>query len=94
MACRRRRETEASARVLGIGRLEWLGLPEGEWSEGQLEPALGLILQQFSPHVVYAPSRVDFHPEHWKVAYALSLLLLDAGILRNRPREPLLWRRC
>ncbi|HYF64991.1 MAG TPA: hypothetical protein VD886_19355, partial [Herpetosiphonaceae bacterium] len=29
--------------------------------------------------VIYAPSRVDFHPEHWRVAQALALALADGA---------------
>jgi hypothetical protein len=55
--------------------LEWLGLPEGAWAAEQLGPALGALLDQFAPDLVYAPSRVDFHPEHHTVAAALAEVL-------------------
>ncbi len=71
MAVARRGEIDAATRELGA-ELEWLGLPEGEWC---LDVAVGRLtdsLERFNPHIVYAPSRVDFHPEHQRVAHALA----------------------
>src|SRR5262249_10307860 len=51
--------------------------PEGEWAVGQLVAALQPLLDQLAPDIVYAPSRVDFHPEHYRVAHALALLLAE-----------------
>src|SRR5262245_9956792 len=75
MAARRREEAEAGARALGIDRFEWFGFPEGEWTVGQLQPRLQALIKEFVPHIIYAPSRIDFHPEHQKVAYALAQFL-------------------
>jgi LmbE family N-acetylglucosaminyl deacetylase len=75
MARRRRQEAEACARILKVDRLEWLGVPEGEWSAEQLQPRLRALIDQFAPDVIYAPSRIDFHPEHHKAACALALAL-------------------
>ena len=75
MVRRRRQEAEAGAKALGIDRFEWFGFPEGEWTVGQLQPRLQALIKEFVPHIIYAPSRIDFHPEHQKVAYALAQLL-------------------
>lgn len=80
MARRRRQEAEAGVTVLGADRLEWLGLPEGAWSWEQLRLPLLALINQFSPHLVYAPSQIDFHPEHHKAAYGLALALSDETI--------------
>jgi LmbE family N-acetylglucosaminyl deacetylase len=77
MACRRREEAEAGARALAVDRFEWFGLPEGKWSAEQLQPRLQALIDQFTPDLIYAPSRIDFHPEHRLVAYALATLLPD-----------------
>lgn len=74
MARRRRREAEACARLLGIDDLDWFGLPEGAWSEHELHAHLDRAMTQHRPSLVYAPSRIDFHPEHRKVARALARL--------------------
>jgi LmbE family N-acetylglucosaminyl deacetylase len=78
MAGRRRAEAMASAAALGADRVEWLGLAEGEWDDGQLQASLQALLGQLAPQIVYAPSRVDFHPEHARVARVLALALADA----------------
>ena len=75
MVRRRRQEAEAGAKALDIDRFEWFGFPEGEWTVGQLQPRLQALIKEFVPHIIYAPSRIDFHPEHQKVAYALAQLL-------------------
>ena len=72
MAERRRQEAEAGARALGVAEWRWLGLPEREWSEADLAGSLESILSSLAPHVVYAPSRIDFHPEHYAVARVLA----------------------
>jgi LmbE family N-acetylglucosaminyl deacetylase len=78
MAQRRRHEAAAAAAALGVQRYEWLGLREGEWTLDQLVPRLRTLLSTTAPHIVYAPSRVDFHPEHLKIAHALAQALDDS----------------
>ncbi|MDQ3705185.1 MAG: PIG-L family deacetylase [Chloroflexota bacterium] len=74
---RRLRAMEAMQAVGALGRVELLqlGLPEGSWSPGDLQERLEDLLQREQPAVVYAPSRVDFHPEHLKVARVLARTL-------------------
>ena len=72
MAAVRRHEALLAAQRLGIARLEWLGLPEGAWDGVELEKRLRALLEQVEPTIVYAPSRVDFHPEHLSVAQSLA----------------------
>ena len=79
MAQRRRAEAEISANIVGVDRLIWLGLPEGDWATADARARLGALLAERVPDVIYAPSRVDFHPEHYRVAYALALALADRG---------------
>lgn len=71
-------EARKAATVLQ-SQLDWLGLPEGDWPVERLCDALRARLEQLRPDVVYAPSRVDFHPEHHKVAHALALALDEAA---------------
>jgi LmbE family N-acetylglucosaminyl deacetylase len=75
MAAQRRHEAQTAARLLDVERLEWLGLPEGDCSPTDIQLALQPLLRSLRPELVYAPSRIDFHPEHFKVAHALALAL-------------------
>jgi LmbE family N-acetylglucosaminyl deacetylase len=84
MAEQRRTEAAAAARLLGGVRVEWLGLREGEWDLRELQSRLEALLDDLEPDLVYAPSRIDFHPEHRRVAHALALAL-DSR-LGARPR--------
>ena len=79
MAAHRKNEAVEAARLLRNARLEWIGLPEGEWAVAQLRDVLAILLDEIRPDIVYAPSRVDFHPEHRTVAHALALALEAAG---------------
>ena len=74
MAQRRQQEAAASAAILGA-RWEWLGLPEGEWATDELCHTLRQIVEREQPALIYGPSRVDFHPEHRRVAQALAMAL-------------------
>jgi LmbE family N-acetylglucosaminyl deacetylase len=75
MAERRRREASAAAGLLGVERLSWLGLAEGECSSEEVARSVLELLRQIRPDLIYAPSRIDFHPEHFKVAHALAVAL-------------------
>ena len=79
MARRRRLEAEESQSALGLDGFKWLGWPELEWSSADLVTALRLLSQERQPDVIYAPSRVDFHPDHHKVARSLAQFLQETG---------------
>jgi LmbE family N-acetylglucosaminyl deacetylase len=82
--CRQRRsEAQQAACLLGIKRLEWIGLEEGAWRLPTLVEKLSGVVRSHPPTIIYAPSRIDFHPEHRRVAHALAVCL--AGITRDAP---------
>jgi LmbE family N-acetylglucosaminyl deacetylase len=85
-ALKRKREAEHAAHIMQVDRLEWLGLPEGEWDISELQEPLSILLDHIRPDIVYAPSRLDFHAEHQKVAHALALALEALADLRPRVR--------
>ena len=80
MAAQRQREALLAASRMGVDRLAWLGHPEGDCNPAALKQSLLALLAQVQPDVIYAPSRIDFHPEHLKVAHALALALQDSGM--------------
>lgn len=74
MASRRRREAEAASRALGATSV-WMGLPERGWRGEEVVGRLSDLVRAFRPQILYAPSCVDFHPEHVRVARALAEVL-------------------
>ncbi|MSR05818.1 MAG: PIG-L family deacetylase [Gemmatimonadetes bacterium] len=75
MAARRHAEAETALRALGVTAWEWIGLREWDWADAEGVSALTRALAAHRPGVIYAPSRVDFHPEHRRVARALAAAL-------------------
>jgi N-acetylglucosamine malate deacetylase 1 len=86
MATLRQREARNAAAAMCAPRLEWFGFPEGAWSVSDLTDRLRTLLWDVAPQIIYAPSRVDFHPEHFKVAHALALALHEVGL--ESPQNP------
>ena len=80
MTRRRAREIRKASHVLGVSDLICLDLPEGQWEEREAHARLRPLLHEAD--VVYAPSCVDFHPEHLKVARLLAPLLQPEQTVR------------
>jgi LmbE family N-acetylglucosaminyl deacetylase len=76
-AMRQARAAEARAAVahLGGARLVLAGLPEGDWAPADLAAVLQPLLVEVRPTLIYAPSGVDFHPDHQRVAAGLAAAL-------------------
>ena len=74
MAEQRHREASAAAARLGAD-LDWMALREDGWSDQDGRTAIGRVLADVDPTIVYAPSNIDFHPEHRRVARALAASL-------------------
>ena len=94
-SAQRRRELENALTILGIDSLRWLALPEGRWALEQGVAALAGLIDSVRPALIYAPSRVDFHPEHRKVAQALALAFRQVStepLVRAYPILVPLWR--
>ena len=77
MAARRHEEVQRVARIFRGARITELALAENAWDDGQLAGPLKSHLAQSIPGIIYAPSCVDFHPEHIKVARVLAHVLAE-----------------
>ncbi|HZQ06706.1 MAG TPA: PIG-L family deacetylase [Anaerolineae bacterium] len=75
-------EGRAAGPCLGVHDLIQWALPERKWYHAELCERFCTILTHANPDLVYAPSCIDFHPEHVRVARALAAAL---GIARVRP---------
>ena len=72
MAKARQQEARAAAELMGVEELIWLGLPEGDWCDNELQVALTAHMHDSPPGIIYAPSWLDYHPEHRRVAECLA----------------------
>ena len=77
MAVRRRQEAMQAIHALGVHRYEWFGLAEGEWEMADFQARLDRVMIEFCPDILYTPSRIDFHPEHCRVAHGIASILLQ-----------------
>ena len=77
MVARRECELQSAAEILGVKHLACLRLPEGHWEAAEAERHLAPLL--VDAHLIYAPSCVDYHPEHMGVARVVANLV--------RPRQ-------
>jgi LmbE family N-acetylglucosaminyl deacetylase len=98
MVALRTRESCAAHAALGIDRASVLriDLPEPDrakrehggasWSEEELADRLAESIDDLQPDLVYAPSRVDGHPDHLRAARALARALERAGAVKTLAR--------
>jgi LmbE family N-acetylglucosaminyl deacetylase len=85
VAAVRHEEAVRSSEALGAA-FDWIGLKETEWLQVDLGVALTRALSAFRPDCIYAPSCLDFHPEHVRVAQALAHCLQNPMFESRRLR--------
>ncbi len=78
----RRFEAQAATEFIGVRDWQWIGLPEGDWDNGQLSPELLEHIVEFSPDIIYAPTLLDYHPEHRRVACCLAAVVPTDAVVR------------
>ena len=77
----REREAQRAAEVLGIAAVRFLRLPDWFLAEAResAEDALGPILDDVAPEVVYVPHAREWHPDHRAASDIVN------GLLEQRP---------
>jgi LmbE family N-acetylglucosaminyl deacetylase len=75
LAQQRRIEVECATTALEIDKLEWAGFEEGSLWVAALIGKLRAILEEYQPDIIYTTSRIDFHPDHHRTAFALARVL-------------------
>jgi LmbE family N-acetylglucosaminyl deacetylase len=76
----RDREVRSAVRILGVEQLDCLRLAEGNWAFDRAERLLAARVK--GCRLIYAPSCVDFHPEHVAVARLVAGLLQPGQTVR------------
>lgn len=76
MAERRKLEAAEAAGQWGF-EMKWLGLPEGDWDTAQLWGQLSEMYPGLPPDLLYAPSCMDYHPDHLRTAAATAEWLAE-----------------
>jgi LmbE family N-acetylglucosaminyl deacetylase len=90
LAAQRHAESRRAADVLGIGRLIFLDEPDGALAPNDaLVDRLAEHLRELRPHLVYLPSVLDVHDDHWATNLAFRRALegcadaLEGAVLRQ-----------
>jgi LmbE family N-acetylglucosaminyl deacetylase len=79
-ARRREEELRSATEMLGVQEVICLRLAEWQWQPSEAASQLAPLLA--SAQIIYAPSCVDYHPEHVRVARLVSSLLRAEQIVR------------
>lgn len=79
MKLKRKRELDELCRMLPI-ECVFLEYPENLWNENTLAEALRGPLS--GAEIIYAPSCIDFHPEHVRIAKVIATLVRDEQTIR------------
>ncbi len=76
----RQAEARQAARALGVMDLEFWDYPDGRLSEARnLRERLRRIISAYAPDLLYYPSRLELHPDHWATAMAVEELFGDGA---------------
>jgi LmbE family N-acetylglucosaminyl deacetylase len=77
----RREETAAAGAVLGAEEVRFLGFPDGRlpWAGHDLISALGRLIHELRPEIVYIPHAGDAHPDQAALAAAAIDAVRRAG---------------
>ena len=90
----RRGESERAAAILGVGELVFLDGQDGALeSDERIVAGLAEVLERVRPELVYLPSLLDTHLDHWmtNVVYLACLERAGTGLAGCRMRQYEVW---
>ncbi len=77
----RREEAGRAAAVLGVDDLVFWDYQDGRLAEARdLADRLGAVLEAYKPDIIYRPSTLEIHPDHWTLGVGIEEAL-------RRPRS-------
>jgi LmbE family N-acetylglucosaminyl deacetylase len=72
----RREEARRAAAILGVDELVFWDYPDGRLGEADgLSERLSALLEADRPDIVYRPSTLEIHPDHWALGVATEAAL-------------------
>lgn len=72
----RRVEARRAAAILGVEELVFWDYPDGQLADaGDLSGRLSALLETDRPDIVYRPSTLEVHPDHWALGVATEAAL-------------------
>jgi len=72
----RQAESRSAAQILGVTSLRFWGYPDGKLAEAtDLTDRLAEVIRDIQPALLYRPSTLEVHPDHWALAAAVDRAL-------------------
>jgi len=72
----RREEARRAGAILGVGELVFWDYPDGKLSEAlDLADRLEALFEVDRPDIIYRPSTLEIHPDHWALAVGVEKAL-------------------
>ncbi len=69
----RRREAQRAAAVMGVDDLVFWDYPDGKLADAQgLSECLEALFEADRPDIIYRPSTLEIHPDHWALGVAVE----------------------
>ncbi len=79
----RKKEALASAKILGVEDVRFLGFPDGgDYDTLELGRKIALELSDFKPDLIFAPDnhmKAEIHPDHLKTGRAAEIAMMFSG---------------
>jgi len=81
----REEEARQAAEIIGAKDLEFWRYRDNELiSSGAIIRLLSNLIERFSPEIIYVPSFLDPHPDHWETAKVFALALKELKDFKGR----------